>query len=648
MATITYDWELVLPSFDINFQRTPGDQSEPAVGLLADGRFVAAWTDPALQAGQTTGLFQRRIELNGFSGPEPSLVNSTTPGDQTDASVAGLKNGGWVVSFTDTSGGAQGDVRARVFNAQGVALGTDFYVANTFGENFHSDVAALENGGFVVSWTRALGAGESDIRAMVYDAAGEPVSGILSVTLDAGEEHFSSVAGLAGGGFVVAWTNSDAADRDVYFRRYTAAGVALDATAKLIDSGGAINTDIQVAGLPDGGFVVAYTDNGWLQADGTEITARVYNADGSVRTPYIKVNDGDTAGVQDKPSLTVMSNGFFAVAWKDGTVSHAKVFDAAGAPIEEVFLQGGVIEGEILARSNGLITYLAESANPDESGDNSIQTSHYELTRSTVGDGAGESLVGDTFRDLIQGANGDDNIFGAGFLADGAFRPRSGRDTLEGGNGDDGLWGADEDDILSGGFGQDGLVGGAGNDTVAGGEDQDFLFGGDFSVVDGTFVPQSGMDNLDGGAGDDGLWGFDQSDVIRGGAGDDYVEGGDGVDTIFGDSDDDTLLGQAGNDAIAGGRGFDYLWGGAGADSFVFTEGDSYDAVWDFSAAEGDKLKLDPAFGVATLTAFKAALSGFTHEGADYSVFASADGLDQITIKGVAPAAWTAAMLEIA
>jgi serralysin len=101
------------------------------------------------------------------------------------------------------------------------------------------------------------------------------------------------------------------------------------------------------------------------------------------------------------------------------------------------------------------------------------------------------------------------------------------------------------------------------------------------------------IENAVGGGGNDIITGNGVSNVLKGNAGDDVISGLAG---------DDFLHGGDGADRLVGGDGLDQLWGGAGADTFVFgleqTRHEtkrglaSIDIVWDFDAAEGDKIDL--------------------------------------------------------
>jgi Ca2+-binding RTX toxin-like protein len=71
------------------------------------------------------------------------------------------------------------------------------------------------------------------------------------------------------------------------------------------------------------------------------------------------------------------------------------------------------------------------------------------------------------------------------------------------------------------------------------------------------------------------------------------------VKPIIGGRGNDALKGGAEGDKIEGGRGADKLWGGKGADTFVFKStkdsgvtAKTRDTIYDFSAAEGDKIDL--------------------------------------------------------
>ena len=153
--------------------------------------------------------------------------------------------------------------------------------------------ALLGSDGFAVAYTRDYGGGDTDVCVQRYEADGDTIGGVITVDSASGlaTDH-ASITGLASGGFVVAWEQSATAggDHSVWFQLYDSAGAAVTVAGDLpnshhlIDNTGSINQDIQVAALQDGGFVVAYVDNGWgEEGDGTEITTKIYNADGTLR-----------------------------------------------------------------------------------------------------------------------------------------------------------------------------------------------------------------------------------------------------------------------------------------------------------------------------------------------------------------------------
>jgi Ca2+-binding RTX toxin-like protein len=145
----------------------------------------------------------------------------------------------------------------------------------------------------------------------------------------------------------------------------------------------------------------------------------------------------------------------------------------------------GSLSNDILVGGGGNDQLLASDGNDilwgDEEGLTWAQRSGDNSVGSTDGD------------DLLQGAAGDDWIFGGG--GNDQLNGMLGNDYLHGGFGNDNLSGDDGNDILRGGDGNDSLTGNAGNDLVLSGSGDDFLLGG----TDRDFVfAGSGSDrNLD-------------------------------------------------------------------------------------------------------------------------------------------------------
>ncbi len=77
----------------------------------------------------------------------------------------------------------------------------------------------------------------------------------------------------------------------------------------------------------------------------------------------------------------------------------------------------------------------------------------------------------------------------------------------------------------------------------------------------------------------------------EGSTGTEIIYGADGGAYLDGKGSQDLLIGGKGDDIIIGGTSQDILTGGEGADTFVFTLGDSFDAITDFSGdAQGDRI----------------------------------------------------------
>jgi Ca2+-binding RTX toxin-like protein len=594
MASVSYSWATDVAGFTLNVVTT-GNQADVAVAATAGGGYLGAWS---VGSAYVRG---RYVAADGTPGLEDPL-NITAQGNQFDASMALLGNGHNVVTFTDDSSGTD-TVRIRILGENAVGNEVDFAVTANVRPQRESDVTALGSDGFAVAYTRDYGGGDTDVFVQRYGADGSTIGAVILVDNAAAlaTDH-ASITGLASGGFVVAWEQSPKAGgaHSVWFQLYNASGVPVTVEGDplnghhLIDSNGSINQDIQVAALQDGGFVVAYADNGGLGADGTEIAARVYNADGTARSDYLRVND-DIEGGQVHPTVAVLSNGFFVVGWVDegGWLTY-QAYDPSGAAIGSNFITSSdVIEAEIAALADGRMANVRESTFSDGDG-HSVRSSVHALVRTTAGTAAAETLAGDGLRDVMDGAGSNDILDGFGAA-----------DDLSGGAGDD---------TLRGGAGADELDGSAGTDTAS-------YYTGSVGVLvnlesgigiggDAHGDTLTGIENISGSQGDDELTGtsganklqgWDGNDVLRGGAGADVLEGGAGIDTatyflsvagvtidlaagtgsggyaagdtlsgienIVGGQGNNTLTGNGVANVLSGWVGDDVLRGGGGADT---------------------------------------------------------------------------------
>jgi hypothetical protein len=361
---------------------TSSTQYHSSVAGLNDGSHVIAWESNS-QDGSSYGIYAQHYDVTGRALGDEFLVNSYTSSDQSSPEVTALADGGYVVTWRDSSGhsgGSSWDVRGQRYDASGNTLGDEFRV-NTYtsSEQREPAVSATLDGGFVVTWMDSSGhdGGSSwDIRGQRYDASGELIGDEFLVNSHTGSsQQYPSVAALGDGGFVVMWQDQSGHDGgsswDIRGQRYeTLVDGDGNVTTQAAGSEFLVNTWTNstqdypdVSSLMDGGFVVTWEDSsGHDGGSSSDIRGQRYDADGGAVGDEFLINtyvDSD----QYQPSVTELDDGGFVVTWssnnQDGSNYgvYSQRFDADGSKADMILVTGSdAVDAVSLGEVSGNLT----------------------------------------------------------------------------------------------------------------------------------------------------------------------------------------------------------------------------------------------------------------------------------------------------
>jgi Ca2+-binding RTX toxin-like protein len=479
---------------------TTDEQWNPAVIALPNDGFVITWQDNSKTGGDTSQSAIRAQMYDPAGGKIGAefLVNTTTGQAQNAPAGAAFPNGKFVISWTDFSG--VGDtvpagIRAQMFNANGSKFGAEMLLnSTTAGNQVSPTITTLANGYFAAAWVDSSKTGadtsSSAIRARVFDGNGTPLAADFVVnTTTEGEQLAPHVTGLAGGRFVVSWTDFSKTGADK-------AGYAV--RAQVFNSDGSrsgseflVNTTTAndqltsvITPLPDGRFVAAWLN---VVAGHAEVKAQVFNYNGSKAGDEFTANTGDFTYL-NPPSITTLPDGRFVVSFMresdtSGTGISAQIFDPREGP---VFLTGTAIDNQYVGTPHTDVMYGGAGVD------------------RLMGEGGNDTLQGGPGADILNGGAGSDTasyadspqrvlvdlVAGLGASGDAKDDKLSNIENLLGSIHNDVLLGDDNDNALSGVGGKDGLKGGGGSDLLVGGLGDDSLDGGsgdDTAVFAGNF-----------------------------------------------------------------------------------------------------------------------------------------------------------------
>ena len=499
-------------------------------------------------------------------------TNTYELNDQLSPDVLALSGGGFVCAYSSTNP-ANGFILLNFFDVHHDAIEPyqTAYIDLDTDAVGRPKLAELSNGNVLVVWDDDNGAdGKAGPRASVFTQAGAPVARDIDLTTLDNTAGFTDVdvAALAGGGFVVTY----AFGGEIYFRTYDNAGVEQVGFTQVNTITTGTQEDAQVTGLDDGGFAVTWTDTD--PADQL-VQCRIFEANGSPRTAEFTATPG--AGDHSQSSLASTKDGGFVVAYVDtasgepGTLGAGvalQLISATGVLGAQMDATGATPEDEVdpdvTVLENGFI--VANWSTPFTTSTNIIGQTF---------DAAGAPVGGYIFPGVTAG----DSVAPAVSALAGGMYVSSWQDTTTDGSGGsiisqvseitrnylgdaaaESFTGDQLRDDMQGLGGDDTLIGAAGDDTIAGGDGEDLILGG------------SGTDLISGD---------DLGDTISGGLGNDKIYAGSFFDPgastfgdeLYGDEGVDRIRGSGGADTIDGGSQGDKLNGGAGADLLSGVEG---------------------------------------------------------------------------
>lgn len=239
----------------------PGDQVLPDAAITPAGGFIV-WQDNATD-GSGWGVSARRLDstLSGSSGA--FRVNQQGTNDQENARVALLKNGGAVFVWQGGKSGSQ-HIYARFLTPTNTFLTTTDLAVSTFPGSFQMTpaVATLDNSNIVVVWASFNQVGSSslqDVYAKILSPTGQTISNQFLINqFTAYNQRTPAVAALKNGGFVVTWVSEQ---QRVIAPNLGANTVAVPAAALVVPSVDIYARLYASNGLPVGSEFIVNTDS---------------------------------------------------------------------------------------------------------------------------------------------------------------------------------------------------------------------------------------------------------------------------------------------------------------------------------------------------------------------------------------------------
>ena len=424
---------------------TSGPQDCAVITRLNDGGYMAVWNGTG--SGDASGIFAQRFDSSWAKVGSETRINTTTTNLQTDVAITTLKNGSYVVTWQsqpdDNDGDdetmAPGEIYAQLYSASGTKIGGETLVnTTTSGYQDESRVTALNDGSYVVTWHGNGVGDDSGIFLQRFNSSGTKVGGETRInTTTAGNQEFSSIAALADGGYLITWESYDANNNpEIFSQRFDASGQKLsglegDATANSLTWSGtnsAIINGYSGNDILKGGKANDHLNGG----DGNDVLAGGAGADfltGGTGSDYYYVDNVGDRVIEASGGGTDTVASSLASYTLGANVENGRILSSGVANLTGNSLSNHLVAGagdNVLNGGSGIdtVSYLSALSGVNINlGVNTVQTTGGSGNDQLIGI---EALMGSQYADQLIG-NSTMNFLNGG----------AGNDTLTGGAGTD-------------------------------------------------------------------------------------------------------------------------------------------------------------------------------------------------------------------
>lgn len=294
--------------FRVNQFSTAGNEQAVSLAALPDGGFTAVYESQATSNG-VKSIFLDQFNAQGAvtNGSTVEIDFSTNAPNVANPRMAVMSPTTAMVVYERFESGIN-KVVAKIYNPTTGTYGPEIGVSDSAGGATDIEVAVLSSGKYAV--VMRIGGSDPSIIYTIYDSAGAFLNAFVVPNTDANliNEVDPDITALDNGRFVISWTRQGS-DTDVVWQMFDEAGVPIALDFVGVASTTNNNNESSVTALADGNFVVVYDDD---QTSGLRVEH--VNSQGVVLGVFMIAGPDPS-----QPTVVGLADGRFAVVWLQNT-----------------------------------------------------------------------------------------------------------------------------------------------------------------------------------------------------------------------------------------------------------------------------------------------------------------------------------------